>query len=113
MLYEVITSTRDSYYPTNTTRGRRNNGEASQSFIENKKIYAETSLRYRNKFKGHNIDAILVGTYEKNDIRSMFNKAFGYGNDATSYYTFESATDILVPISQFRDFGLLSSYNFV
>lgn len=101
-------STRDSYYPTNTTRGRRNNGEASQSFVENKKIYAETSLRYRNKFKGHNIDAILVGTYEKNDIRSMFNKAFGYGNDATSYYTFESATDILVPISQFRDFGLLS-----
>jgi TonB-linked SusC/RagA family outer membrane protein len=101
-------STRDSYYPTNTTRGRRNNGEASQSFIENKKIYTETSLRYRNKFKGHNIDAILVGTYEKNDIRSMFNKAFGYGSDATSYYTFESATDILVPISQFRDFGLLS-----
>lgn len=101
-------STRDSYYPINTTRGRRNNGEASQSYLENKKIYAETSLRYRNNFKGHRVDAILVGTYEKNDIRSMFNKGFGFGNDATTYYTFESATDILVPISQFRDFGLLS-----
>ncbi|GGK27406.1 SusC/RagA family TonB-linked outer membrane protein [Yeosuana aromativorans] len=101
-------SSRDSYYPTNTTRGRRNNGEASQAFIENKKIYAETSLRYRNNFNGHHIDAILVGTYEKNNIRSMFNKAYGFGNDATSFYTFESATDILVPISQFREFGLLS-----
>jgi TonB-linked SusC/RagA family outer membrane protein len=38
----------------------------------------------------------------------MFNRGFGFGNDATSFYTFESATDILVPISQFRDFGLLS-----
>jgi len=101
-------STRDSYYPTNTTRGRRNNGEASQSFIENKKIYAESSLRYINNFEGHHIDAILVGTYEKNNIRSMFNKAYGFGSDATSYYTFESATDILVPISQFTEFGLLS-----
>ncbi|HEY5687831.1 MAG TPA: TonB-dependent receptor [Yeosuana sp.] len=101
-------SKRDSYYPVNTTRGRRNNGEASQSFIENKKIYTEASLRYRNNFRGHRIDAILVGTYEKNDIRSMFNKGFGFGNDATTFYTFESATDILVPISQFRDFGLLS-----
>jgi TonB-dependent starch-binding outer membrane protein SusC len=101
-------STRDSYYPTNTTRGRRNNGEASQSFIDNKKIYAETSLRYRNKFKAHQIDAIVVGTYEKNDVRALFNSAFGFGNDATTFYTFESATDILVPISQFRDFSLLS-----
>ncbi len=56
-------SIRDSYYPTFTTRGRRNNGEASQSFIDNKKIYGETSLRYRNKFKAHQIDAIVVGTY--------------------------------------------------
>lgn len=101
-------SIRDSYYPTFTTRGRRNNGEASQSFIDNKKIYGETSLRYRNKFKAHQIDAIVVGTYERNDVRSMFNSAFGFGNDATTFYTFESATDILVPISQFRDFSLLS-----
>ena len=101
-------SSRDSYYPTNTTRGRRNNGEATQAFIENQKIYAETSLRYRNNFNGHHLDAILVGTYEKNNIRSMFNKAYGFGSDATSYYTFESATDILVPIAQFRETGLLS-----
>lgn len=101
-------SSRDSYYPTNTTRGRRNNGEATQSFIENRKIYAETSLRYRNNFNGHRIDAILVGTLEKNNIRAMFNKAFGFGSDATTFYNFESATDVLVPIAQFREFGLLS-----
>lgn len=101
-------SNRDSYYPTNTTRGRRNNGEATQAFIENKKIYGEANLRYRNNFNGHRIDAILVGTIEQNKIRSMFNKAFGFGNDATTFYTFESATDVLVPISQFREFGLLS-----
>jgi TonB-dependent SusC/RagA subfamily outer membrane receptor len=101
-------SNRDSYYPTNTTRGRRNNGEATQAFIENKKIYGEANLRYRNNFNGHRIDAILVGTIEQNKIRSMFNKAFGFGNDATTFYTFQSATDVLVPISQFREFGLLS-----
>jgi TonB-linked SusC/RagA family outer membrane protein len=101
-------SKRDSYYPTNTTRGRRNNGEATQAFIENKKIYAETSLRYRNNFDGHRIDAILVGTLEQNNIRTMFNKAYGFGSDATTFYTFESATDILVPIAQFRETGLLS-----
>jgi len=101
-------SKRDSYYPVNTTRGRRNNGEATQSFVENKKIYAETSLRYRNNFDGHRIDAILVGTLEQNNIRTMFNKGFGFGSDATTFHTFESATDVLVPIAQFREIGLLS-----
>ena len=101
-------SSRDSYYPTYTTRGRRNNGEASQAFIENKKIYAESTLRYRNSFRGHNIDAVLVGTYEQNNVRSMLNRAFGFGNDATSFYTFQSATDILVPVSNFNEFGLVS-----
>jgi TonB-linked SusC/RagA family outer membrane protein len=101
-------STRDNYYPTNTTRGRRNNGEASQSFIENKKVYAEANLRYRNKFNAHRIDASLVTTYEKNNIRSLFNKAIGFGSDNTSFYDFTSATEIFVPISQFRQVGLLS-----
>jgi TonB-linked SusC/RagA family outer membrane protein len=101
-------SARDSYYPISTTRGRRNNGEATQSFIENKKIYAETSLRYRNRFKAHRIDAILVGTLEQNSIRSTFNKAFGFGSDATSFYDFQAATDVLVPNTNFREFGLLS-----
>ena len=102
-------SIRDSYYPIATTRGRRNNGEASQSFIDNRKVYGETSLRYRTKYKKHHqIDAILVGTYERNDVRSQFNSAFGFGNDATTFYTFQSATDVLVPESQFRDFSLLS-----
>lgn len=102
-------SNRDTYYPTNTTRGRRNNGEATQSFIENKKLYGEASLRYRNNFNGHRVDAIVVGTYEQNDIRSMFNKAFGfYGSELTTYHTFENATDILVPIAQFRKTALLS-----
>lgn len=101
-------SARDSYYPTYTTRGRRNNGEASQAFIENKKIYAESSLRYRNDFGKHHLDAIVVGTYELNNVRTMLNRAFGFGNDATSFYNFQSATDILVPVSNFNEFGLIS-----
>jgi TonB-linked SusC/RagA family outer membrane protein len=101
-------SARDNYYPINTTRGRRNNGEATQSFRENKKIYAETSLRYRNRFKAHKVDAILVGTLEKNNSRATFNKAFGFGSDATSFYDFQAATDVLVPKTNFREFGLLS-----
>jgi TonB-dependent starch-binding outer membrane protein SusC len=101
-------SKRDTYYPTNTTRGRRNNGEASQSTRENTKIYAETSLRYRNKFKSHNIDAILVGTFEKNYIRTSLNRAFGFGSDATLYYDFLSATDVLVPVFGFNEPVLLS-----
>ena len=101
-------SKRDTYYPTNTTRGRRNNGEASQSTRENTKIYAETSLRYRNKFKGHNIDAILVGTFEQNFIRTAFNRAFGFGSDATLFYDFLSATDVLTPVFGFSEPVLLS-----
>lgn len=115
--YEFQRSTRDNYYPTNTTRGRRNNGEASQAFVENNKVYAEANLRYRNRFGAHRIDAILIGTYEKNTIRSMYNKAVGFGSDNTSFYNFANATEIFVPISQFREVGLLSSllrvgYNF-
>ena len=106
--YDFQRSTRDNYYPTNTTRGRRNNGEASQSSIENNKIYAEANLRYRNRFQAHRIDAIVIGTYEKNSIRSLFNKAVGYGSDNTSFYNFAAATEIFVPISQFREVGLLS-----
>ncbi|TLX75639.1 TonB-dependent receptor [Labilibacter sediminis] len=101
-------SLRDNYYPTFTTRGRRNNGEASQSYIQNIKTYAEANLHYVRKFNDHKLDAIVVGTYEVNNIRSMFNKAYGYGSDLTTYYTFESATDIMVPQTRFTRVGLLS-----
>ena len=110
-------SNRDNYYPLNTTRGRNTNGEASQASLENNKMYAELNFRYRNKFNSHRIDATLVGTYEKNEIRSIFNKARGFGSDVTSFYNFASAEEILVPITQFREVGLLSAlfrvgYNF-
>ena len=107
--FEYRRSTRDNYYPVNTTRGRRNNGEASQAYTENNKIYGEANLRYRNRFGAHRLDAILIGTYEKNMFRSLFNKAIGYGSDNTSFYNFSSATEIYVPISEFREVGLLSS----
>ncbi|MGI9594118.1 MAG: SusC/RagA family TonB-linked outer membrane protein [Patiriisocius sp.] len=115
--YNYQRSTRDNYYPINTTRGRRNDGEASQAFIENNKTYAEANLRYRNRFKAHRIDATLVTTYENNYIRSLFNKATGFGSDNTSFYNFASANENFVPISQFREVGLLSGllrvgYNF-
>ena len=107
--FEYRRSTRDNYYPVNTTRGRRNNGEASQAYTESNKIYGEANLRYRNRFGAHRLDAILIGTYEKNMFRSLFNKAIGYGSDNTSFYNFSSATEIYVPISEFREIGLLSS----
>ena len=107
--YNFQKSNRDNYYPLNTTRGRNTNGEASQAFLENSKLYAEANLRYRNKIKDHRIDATLVGTFEKNEIRSIFNKARGFGTDATSFYNFASAEEILTPITQFREVGLLSA----
>ena len=107
--FEYRRSTRDNYYPLNTTRGRINNGEASQAYIESNKIYGEANLRYRNRFGAHRLDAILIGTYEKSVFRSLFNKAIGYGSDNTSFYNFSSATEIYVPISEFKQVGLLSS----
>ena len=107
--FEYRRSTRDNYYPVNTTRGRINNGEASQAYIESNKIYGEANLRYRNRFGAHRLDAILIGTYEKSVFRSLFNKAIGYGSDNTSFYNFSSATEIYVPISEFKQVGLLSS----
>ena len=107
--FEYRRSTRDNYYPVNTTRGRINNGEASQAYIESNKIYGEANLRYRNRFGAHRLDAILIGTYENSVFRSLFNKAIGYGSDNTSFYNFSSATEIYVPISEFKQVGLLSS----
>lgn len=107
--FEYRRSTRDNYYPVNTTRGRINNGEASQAYIESNKIYGEANLRYRNRFGAHRLDAILIGTYEKSVFRSLFNKAIGYGSDNTSFYNFSSSTEIYVPISEFKQVGLLSS----
>ena len=107
--YNYQKSVRDNYYPLNTTRGRNTNGEASQAYLENSKIYAETNLRYRNKFGFHRVDATLVATYEKNDVRSIFNKARGFGSDVTSFYNFTTAEEILTPLTQFREVGLISS----
>ncbi len=101
-------SLRDNYYPTFTTRGNRNNGEATQSFNQNIKTYTEGNLNYARKFNAHSLNAVIVGTYEVNNIRTAFNKAYGYGSDITSYYTFESATDIVVPQTMFTRVGLLS-----
>ena len=75
----------------------------------NRKIYAEGNLRYRNRINQHRIDATLVATYEQNTIRSMFNKATGFANDNTSFYNFNVADEIFVPISQYRENGLLSA----
>lgn len=107
--YDYQNNTRDNYYPSNTTRGYINNGEASQSSLINRKIYAEGNLRYRNRINQHRIDATLVATYEQNTIRSMFNKATGFANDNTSFYNFNVADEIFVPISQYRENGLLSA----
>ena len=107
--FDYQKNTRDNYYPKNTTRGVINNGEASQSYLENRKIYAEGNLRYRNRFNAHRIDATLVTTYEQNAIRSLFNKARGFANDNTSFYNFNVAEEIFVPISQYRGVGLLSA----
>ena len=107
--YDYQNNTRDNYYPSNTTRGYINNGEASQSSLVNRKIYAEGNLRYRNRINQHRIDATLVATYEQNTIRSMFNKATGFANDNTSFYNFSVADEIFVPISQYRENGLLSA----
>ena len=107
--YDYQNNTRDNYYPSNTTRGYINNGEASQSSLVNRKIYAEGNLRYRNRINQHRIDATLVATYEQNTIRSIFNKATGFANDNTSFYNFSVADEIFVPISQYREYGLLSA----
>ncbi len=101
-------NTRDIFYPNNTTRGRRNNGEATQSFFDRSNIYVEGNLRYKKNFKKHTLDAIIIGTYEQTNDRRLLNRAFGYGSNRTSYYDFTSATDILVPESNFSDFKLLS-----
>ena len=107
--FDYQRTTRDNYYPINTTRGRRNNGEASQAFSENNKLYLETNVRFRKRYNKHLIDAILLGTYEQNNIRTLFNKAIGYGSDLTTYYNFDNATENFVPVTQFREVGLLSS----
>ena len=107
--FDYQKNTRDNYYPSNTTRGFINNGEASQSSLENQKIYAEGNLRYRTRFNLHRIDATMVATYEQNSIRSLFNKATGFANDNTTFYNFTAADEIFVPISQYRELGLLSA----
>ena len=107
--FNLQTSNRDIYYPTNTTRGRRNNGEASQAKREYRKLYGEVNLRYRNRFGKHNIDAVAVGTVEDVSIRTMFNRAFGFGNDVFQFYNLGAATDILPPESNFIDKKLASA----
>lgn len=107
--FDYQKNTRDNYYPSNTTRGFINNGEASQSSLENQKIYAEGNLRYRTRFNFHRFDATMVATYEQNSIRSLFNKATSFANDNTTFYNFTVADEIFVPISQYRELGLLSA----
>ena len=107
--FDYQKNTRDNYYPSNTTRGFINNGEASQSSLENQKIYAEGNLRYRTRFNFHRFDATMVATYEQNSIRSLFNKATNFANDNTTFYNFTVADEIFVPISQYRELGLLSA----
>ncbi|MBB6462622.1 SusC/RagA family TonB-linked outer membrane protein [Flammeovirga kamogawensis] len=110
-------SQRQSFYPITTARGRRNNGEASRSSLSNTKLYSEVNLRYQNTFGLHHIDVVGLGTIENRSVESNFNKAFGFPVSQTSYYTFENATDILVPVTNYFDQSMLSgllrvAYNF-
>lgn len=106
--YSLQISNRDNFFPITTTRGRRNEGEATQAKRQYRKYYGEANLRYRNRFGKHRIDAVLVGTVENTFIRTTFNKAFGFGNTLTSFYDFNAATDVLIPQFNFRELGLLS-----
>lgn len=106
--FNIQRSNRDIYYPTKTTRGRRNNGEASQANRQYRKLYGEVNLRYRNRFGKHRIDAVAVGTVEDVSIRTMFNRAFGFGNDVLQFYNLGAATDILPPVSNFINKRLAS-----
>ncbi|MFH4967542.1 TonB-dependent receptor [Gaetbulibacter sp. M240] len=106
--FNLQMSNRDIYYPTNTTRGRRNNGEASQANRQYRKLYGEFNLRYRNRFGQHRIDAVAVGTIEDVEIRTSFNRAFGFGNDVLQYYNLGAATDILPPVTNYPSFKLAS-----
>jgi len=106
--FNLQRSNRDIYYPTNTTRGRRNEGEASQAYRQYTKLYGEANLRYRNRFGKHRIDAVAVATVEDVRIRTMFNRAFGFGSDVLEFYDLSAATDILPPESNFTDFRLAS-----
>lgn len=115
--FNFQTSNRDTYYPTNTTRGRRNNGEASQASRQYRKLYGELNFRYRNNWGRHRIDAVAVGTVEDVRIRTMFNRAFGFGTDVFSFNDLSAATDILPPESNFIEAKLASGivrvgYNF-
>ena len=115
--FNLQQSNRDVYYPTNTTRGRRNNGEASQASRQYQKLYGEANLRYINRFGNHRIDAVAVGTIEDVTIRTLFNRAFGFGSDVLQFYDLSAATDILPPESDFTRFRLASGivrvgYNF-
>ena len=106
--FNLQTNNRDIYYPTNTTRGRRNNGEATQASRQYRKLYGEVNFRYRNNFGKHRIDAVAVGTVEDVSIRTMFNRAFGFGTNVFSFNDLSAATDILPPESDFIDFKLAS-----
>lgn len=99
--FNYQTSNRDIYYPTNTTRGRRNNGEASQAKREYRKLYGEVNLRYRNRWGKHRVDAVAVGTIEDVNVRTSFNRAFGFGSDVFQFYNLSAATDILPHESNF------------
>lgn len=110
-------SYRNSYYPMNTSRGRRKNGEAARSSLLNTKLYGELNLRYQKSLDNHQIDIIGLGTIESRIVQSTFQKAFGFANDVTGYHTFENATDILIPINNYFTDDLVSglfraAYNF-
>ncbi|NLR91754.1 SusC/RagA family TonB-linked outer membrane protein [Flammeovirga agarivorans] len=113
----VQSSYRNSYYPSSTSRGRRNNGEAARSSLLNTKLYGELNLRYQKSWGDHNLDFIGLGTIEKRTVQSEFQRALGFPTDATGYYTFENATDVLVPINNYFTTDLVSglfraAYNF-
>lgn len=91
-------SFRDTYYPTTTVRGRRNNGEASRSYLQNIKSYSEANLRYQKSFGKHHTDVILLGTYEHKVIDRSITKAYGFPSDKTTYENFGIATNVLNPV---------------
>jgi TonB-linked SusC/RagA family outer membrane protein len=100
---------RDSYWPTTTQQGKASGGDAASSRNQSVKFLSQYQLSYNKRFrKIHNINAVVVHSYEKYQFREEFLSVKNFPTDGLTYKNLASGIDFVVPANNFLDTYLKS-----
>ena len=101
-------TTRESYFPQNTTVGRNVGGQAEISKTDAQRFFFENLLRYSNNWGDHNLNSLVGFTMEKGIRKELNVISQGFAYDHTGVDDIALGTVLSPPVNSYQENTLQS-----